>query len=290
MRLDEIKQAWLGIDFSGDHNRWRANRRSNVYIAEVRIQQGRHFLSTLQPIQALPGQQEPFQRLVSLLKARDFDAAAIDAPFSVPCEYLPCGGHKALFEQVAGIERPKNWPFPAAQDFVCRILSGRAMLSKKPLRESERAWSKKKINVRSTLWAGPRGGAAMTAACLTLLHQTQCPIWPWHQANERGLLVEAFPAAQLCHWGMEFEGYDGDSPEALLKRATLVASLSKLIEIPDSSLRKKMEQSADALDAVLCAFAAIAVTTGTLAQLPVPPDAPDEGQIAVHERIEGQAC
>jgi hypothetical protein len=65
---------------------------------------------------------------------------------------------------------------------------------------------------------------------------------------------------------MEFEGYNGDSPEALLKRVTLVASLSKLIEIPDGSLRKKMEQSADALDAVLCAFAAIAVSTGKLAQ------------------------
>ena len=247
----------------------------------------RSFLSELQIVQELPGREEPFQRLVRLLKAKDFNAAAIDAPFSVPCEYLPCGGHKALLEMVAGIERPKTWPFPAAQDFVCRILSGRDLLSKKPLRRSELAWRKKKINVRSTLWAGPRGGAAMTAACLTLLHQTQCPIWPWHQADELGLLVEAFPAAQLCHWGMKHDRYDGDKQERPTNRARLVASLSELIEIPDDAHRKKMKQSADALDAVLCAFAAIAVSTGTLAQLPVPSD---EGQIAVHERIVGQPC
>ncbi len=127
----------------------------------------------------------------------------------------------------------------------------------------------------------------MTAACLTLLHYSQCPIWPWHQGSEPGLLVEAFPAAQLCHWGMEFEGYNGDSPEALLKRATLVGSLSELIEIPDGLLRKKVEQSADALDALLCAFAAVAVSTDRPSRSLVPSD---EGQIAVHERIEGQAC
>ena len=279
-----LRMRWLGIDFSGDHRMWSANRRSNVYIAEVRIQQARHFLSTLRAVQELPGQEEPFQRLASLLKAKGFTAAAIDAPFSVPCEYLPCGGHKALLELVAGIERPKNWPFPAAQDLVCRILSGRDLRSMKPLRRTELSLSKKKINVRSTLWAGPRGGAAMTAACLTLLHQAQCPIWPWHQADEPGLLVEAFPAAQLCHWGMKHERYDGDSQERLTNRTKLVALLSELIEIPDDALREKMEQSADALDAVVCAFAAIAVSTGRLSQT-LMGTIDEEGQIAVHERI-----
>lgn len=47
--------------------------------------------------------------------------------------------------------------------------------------------------------AGPRGGAAMTAACLKLLHEANCPIWPW-QRSARRLLAEAFPAAQLRHW------------------------------------------------------------------------------------------
>ncbi len=287
MSIEETKQAWLGIDFSGDHRMWSANRRSNVYVAEVRIQQGKNFLSALQTVQELPGQEQPFQRLVSRLKAKGFTAAAIDAPFSVPSEYLPCGGHKALLELVAGIERPKNWPFPAAQDFVCRILSGRDLLSKRPLRRSELAWRKRKVNVRSTLWAGPRGGAAMTAACLTLLHQSRCPVWPWRQADEPGLLVEAFPAAQLCHWGMKHDRYDDASQERIANRARLVDSLSEFIEIPDDGLRAKMKQCADALDAVLCAFAAIAVSTGRLAQSPVPSD---EGQIAVGERIDGQPC
>jgi hypothetical protein len=284
MGVEGIRQTWLGIDFSGNHLMWRPSRGSNVYIAEVHLRQGRFFLSTLQTVQELPGQEQPFQRLVSLLKAGDFNAAAIDAPFSVPCEYLPCGGHRALLEQVAGIER-RNRPFPVARDFVCCILAGRRMSNKKPLRKTELAWNKKKINVRSTLWDGPRGGAAMTAACLTLLHLSQCPIWPWHQASEPGLLVEAFPAAQLCHWGIGFEGYNGDGPNALLKRAKLVASPSELIEIRDGSLRMKMERSADALDAVLCAFAAIAVSTNGLSRSSMPSD---EGEIAVHERIEGE--
>jgi hypothetical protein len=285
MDIQEIRHTCLGIDFSGNHLNWRAGRTSNVYIAQVHLRQGRRFLSTLQTVQELPGQGEPFQRLVSLLKARDFDAAAIDAPFSVPHKYLPSGGHKALLEQVAAIERPKNWPFPAAQDFVCRILSGRCLLNKKPLRETEGTWSKKKINVRSTLWAGPRGGAAMTAACLTLLYETQNPLWPWHQAYEPGLLVEAFPAAQLCHWGLKHQEYDGDEEGRQLNRERLVALVSKLVDIPDGSLRKKMEQSADALDAVLCAFAAIAVSKNRPSRSSTPSD---EGEIAVHEKIEEQ--
>jgi len=85
---------------------------------------------------------------------------------------------------------------------------------------------------------------------------------------------------------MEFEGYNGDNHEAILKRATLVDSLSDLIEIPDGSLRKKMGKSADALDAVLCAFAAITVSTDRSSRFPVPSD---EGHIAIHERIGGQA-
>jgi hypothetical protein len=277
-----MRQTWLGIDFSGNHLMWHPNRRSNVYIAEVSIKNGRPVLDTLRTVQELPGQEEPFQRLVTLLKARDFTAAAIDAPFSVPYKYLPSGGYQALLEQVAGIER-RNRPFPTAQDFVYRMLAGRTMLTKKPLRETESAWKKQRINVRSTLWAGPRGGAAMTAACLTLLYDSQCPIWPWHQASECGLLVEAFPAAQLCHWGMEFEGYNGDRPEAHLKRTTLVTSVSEFIDIPDGSFRKKLEQSADALDAVLCAFAALGVSTDRVFRSPIKPG---EGEIAVHERIE----
>jgi len=123
----------------------------------------------------------------------------------------------------------------------------------------------------------------MTAACLTLLHETQNPVWPWHQACEPGLLVEAFPAAQLCHLGLKHEAYNGDKKGQQSNRNKLVASVSKIIEIPDGSLRKKMEQSADAFDAVLCAFAAIAVSNNRPSRPSMPSD---EGEIAVHESIE----
>ncbi len=123
----------------------------------------------------------------------------------------------------------------------------------------------------------------MTAACLTLLHQAKCPIWPWHGSDQTGLLAEAFPAAQLCHWGMKYEGYNGDSQESLAHRKTLTVSLSQLIEIPDK-FREKMEQSADALDAVVCAFAAIAVSTERLNQTTIE-TVDKEGQIVVHEKL-----
>jgi Protein of unknown function (DUF429) len=156
----------------------------------------------------------------------------------------------------------------------------------KPLRKTELVWSKQKINVRSTLWAGPRGGAAMTAACLTLLRESGCPIWPWDRPTDpTGLLIEAFPAAQLRHWNLDFQGYNGNKPTAVAIRRKLVALVSQRIQILDDSLKKEMKESADALDAVLCAFAAIAVTTNQLTQTPIPGE---EGAIAVHEAIKGK--
>ena len=60
----------------------------------------------------------------------------------------------------------------------------------------------------------------------------------------------------------------------------LVSALSARVLL--NSFQRKLEESADALDAALCAFAAIAVTTGNLAHSPneiYPPD--EEGLIAV---------
>jgi len=280
MVTNKTEQFWLGIDFSGDYQKWRPNaRESNIYIATVRAQPKGFLLSALQTVQQL-GEGEPFQNLVTRLKARDFKAAAIDAPFSVPSKYLPLGGHKALLGQVGAMERPKDRPFPAGQDFACGVLAGRPLLGKKPLRETEKFWSDKKINVRSTLWAGPRGRAAMTAACLTLLQRAQCPIWPWDDSEQVGLLVEAFPAAQLCHWGMEFQKY-ADNNEMRVKLVDSFLQKTK-IEVADHSLEKKMKDCADALDAVICAFAAIAVSTGRERSTML---SADEGQIAVHELV-----
>ena len=187
----------LGIDFSGNFRMWSAGcGNSNVWIAEVQQGVSRSKLVGLKRVQELGGDGPPFNRLVQYLRESDFDAAAIDAPFSIPAQYLPAGGHGTLLELVSSIKPIDGRPFPSAQQFVSCILSGRSPATKKPLRHTEAYWQEKGVNVRSTLWTGPRGGAAMTAAGLKLLHEVGRPLWPW-QRSERGLLVEAFPAAQL---------------------------------------------------------------------------------------------
>ena len=90
-------KRWLGIDFSGNHKMWRAeNRRGNVWIAEITDAGGEKELTRLDPVQALLGEGPPFQKLAALLRRREFEAAGIDAPFSVPLDYLPPGGHRKL--------------------------------------------------------------------------------------------------------------------------------------------------------------------------------------------------
>lgn len=262
---------------------WRAGLRlSNIWVADGRVQDKELVLNSVEPVQDLPGKGAPFERLKTLLSRREFDAAAVDAPFSVPLDYLPLGGHRELLELAGKIDRPKAWPFPTAHDFVCQVVQGRSLGSNKPLRETEQYWKSRGVNVRSSLWAGPRGGAAMTAACLTLLYESACPIWPWHRFPERGLLVEAFPAAQLREWGLPHFSYNGDSPEALSNRLEIIDSLSKRIRLGLN--KEKLEKSADALDSVLCSFAAIAVTTNhwmdTQGNWPL-----EEGLIAVHRNV-----
>jgi hypothetical protein len=151
-------------------------------------------------------------------------------------------------------------------------------LNRKPLRCTEKFWQKHKINVRSTLWCGPRSGAPMTSACLTLLHEAGCPIWPWDREGP-GLLVEAFPAAQLCQWKMPYQGYSRDDATASSTRKDLVSQLSDRVGL--GPFEGELEESADALDAVLCAFAAFAVTTDNLVCPRNADDPLDEGLIAV---------
>ena len=123
----------------------------------------------------------------------------------------------------------------------------------------------------------------MTSACLTLLNEAQCPIWPWDRAGP-GLLVEAHPAAQLHYWSLPYYGYSGSKTVAGQNRREIVDFLSKHVALSIEQ-RQKMENSADALDAVICAFAAIAVTTGCEFKPPVSPPK-EEGLIAVHAKLE----
>ena len=118
----------------------------------------------------------------------------------------------------------------------------------------------------------------MTAACLYLLSKTGCPLWPWC-TEVPGLLAEAFPAAQLKHWKLPFQRYNDQDELGTANRKTIVAFLeSRWLEIGE--FKQKLLDSADAIDAVLCAFAAKAVSQGELAAQAETFD--DEGHIAVH--------
>lgn len=233
MTRNNPEETWLGIDFSGDWRMWRQSRiRSNVYIAEIHGRDEKLVLSGLHAVQELSGYDEPFKRLISRLRRKDFTATGIDAPFSVPFPYLPVRGHMALLANAAAIELTKGGSFPAAASFVESVLNGRQLATKKPLRSTEVFW-RKRVNVRSILWCGPRGGAAMTAACLCLLAKSQCPIWRWaeFQPETSGLLVEAFPAAQLAHWDLPHDGYNGNTAAAFARRSQIVRALSEKVEI-----------------------------------------------------------
>lgn len=121
----------------------------------------------------------------------------------------------------------------------------------------------------------------MTSACLKLLHEIAGPMWPWVQTGEKGLLVEAFPMAQLYHWGMAFQKYSSHDAQAIKAREKILAGLVARIDL--DGFHPVLRRSADALDAVICAFAAIAVTKGDIA-VPPGPTASLEGWIAVHAR------
>lgn len=272
-------RRWLGIDFSGDAEKWRPGcTRSNVWIAEVvESNHGLH-LQSLRQVQSLDGDGIPFSRLARLLAKREFLAAGIDAPFSVPALFQGNGGHSTLLSLVSGLKRDPRRPFPKAQDFVDAVVTGRTISIKKPYRETERFWKERGINVRSTMWAKARGGAAMTAACLQLLNNAGCPIWPW-VPNPPGLLVEAFPAAQLKHWGLPYQKYsDSDSASVQNRRKIVQEITTKGLLLGE--YQPILERSTDALDSLICAFAGIAVTEGKLYCNGL--GGTDEGLIAVH--------
>lgn len=271
--------TYLGIDFSGDQKKWSpGTKNSNVWIAKVEMRNGPKLkLIDLRQVQEVEGEGRPFKRLCDLLRKDGFEAAGIDAPFSVPQKFINDISHEQLLKNVADIE--KQGDFPKADDFFKKITGQTEPLEpKKPLRKTETYWKGKEINVRSTLWTGPRGGAAMTSACLTLLNSVGGPIWPWKNKNSKRLLVEAFPAAQLETWALPHEKYNGCN--GWKNRKEIVKGLSKKIDFGNH--KEKVIHCADALDAVICAFAGMAVKNKKLKS-----EKEDvykkEGWIAVHK-------
>lgn len=280
MIITKKRQEWLGIDFSGNHAMWTPGRmHSNVWIATiVQINCGKFSVDNLRRVQKLPGSDAPFKRLMALLKDDSkYRAAGIDAPFSVP-KSVQQNNHGTLLRLIGQIDCHGR-PFLRAQDFLAEFKGVDLPWGRHEYRETESHWRKKGMNVRSTLWGGPRGGAPMTSACLTLLNQAGCSVWPFSTALDEPLLVEAFPAAQLKTWGLPHQKYNGSTPEAVLNREKILKELDARVEFGD--YRKVMAENADALDAVLAAFAAIAVTENQLPE-DIPGISAVEGWIAVH--------
>ena len=119
---------------------------------------GRLSLAKLRSVQQLSGDHHPFTNLVQYLQQSEFATAAIDAPFSIPVDYVRPKTHRELLDLVARLEPPEGRPFPTAGNFVTGVLEGRIPVTKKPLRQTEEYWQQRKVNVRSALWAGARGG------------------------------------------------------------------------------------------------------------------------------------
>jgi Protein of unknown function (DUF429) len=258
-KSDPTSRRYLGIDFSGNFRMWSAGcGKTNVWIAEVESGASGLTLVELSTVQQLSCKQDhPFTRLVKRLRRADFEAAAIDAPFSIPAKYLRPMKHRELLDLVSRLEPREGRPFPSGGDFVKCVLKGGSPEAKKPLRRTEEYWKGKGVNVRSTMWPGARPGASMTVACLKLLWEARSPIWPWQKIGP-GLLVEAFPAAQLRQWELPHQKYSRETDtEGAKNRRSIVSKLANRIDLRD--FRGKLEQSADALDAVISAFAAVAV-------------------------------
>ncbi|HEX4953021.1 MAG TPA: DUF429 domain-containing protein [Thermoanaerobaculia bacterium] len=276
---------WYGIDFSGSAEQWRSSRsRTNVWISRLEDEGGdRLVLDLLVPVQEIAGAGHPFSALCELLGRRNFLAAGIDAPFSLPAGVLGERAHGALLRLNDSLDRGDR-PFPKAGDLVAAVLPDLVPRGKKQFRETERVWQHQGLSVRSTVWAGPRGGAAMTAACLRLLAESGCPIWPWAPRNATGLLVEAYPAAQLRAWELCHQKYADQSEGARANREAIIRALRQRVDL--GAYEERLASSADAVDAVVAAFAAVAVTQDTLQSEP-PAIAEKEGWIAVHAREVG---
>jgi hypothetical protein len=252
--------------------------RSNIWISEVRKPGRGLVLERLLRVQQLAGDHHPFERLVSYLREGKFDAAAIDAPFSVPQRFIKTD-YPAFLQRIGSMPKPADRPFPRAHEFV-EIVSGiyPPLGPPQPLRFTEIYWKEEGLSVRSTLWAGPRGGAAMTAACLKLLHTANRPIWPWVREST-GLLVEAFPMAQLKYWGLPYNKYGKPCKEGKVLRKLIVDKLREQIDL--GGFDAVLHSNADALDSVLCAFSGVAARTSNIA-IPPGQSARLEGWISVH--------
>jgi hypothetical protein len=277
-----IVQQILGIDFAGNHTKWSQGcRYSNVWIANALSNGQLIEIVNLQRVQELPGSGTPFARLCNLLSQWS-GTVAIDAPFSIPSGYVT--DIEALWNRIASLPLHDR-PFPRGDALLRTVDPSLGQRGRKIYRETEKQWLTRGVNTRSTLWNGPRGGAPFAVACMTVLGRHGGDVWPMRmRSSDSGCaLVEAFPAAQLRHWRLPNNKYDGPSEGAQEVRKTILGQLRDIHGLVISAdFGAFCEASADALDAVICAYAAAAVAwdrigVGQLDKADI------EGWIAVHE-------
>ena len=97
------------------------------------------------------------------------------------------------------------------------------------------------------------------------------------------MLVEAFPAGQLCTWGLPFAGYGKQNSEQRETRLRIVEAMKSRFKLTlEQDHIDKMIASPDALDAVICIFAAKAALN-CRRQWPEDHDCFKEGIIAVEQ-------
>lgn len=268
----------FGIDFSGNHESWKPNKAtSNVWIASGGLSGASIELHGLARVQQLPGDGHPFARLSRFLNEPSAGFAAIDAPFSLPSPWSP--DPEALWQAVSEFDR-EGRPFARGQHLVDYLTPGIAEGDKKKVfRDTERYWQSRRVNVRSTVWNGPRGGAPFAVACMALLAAHKGPVWPFRPDGRGVTLAEAFPAGQLAHWGLPHQKYDKSRDT----RAVILAALeSRHGLVMQDGERELCHASPDALDAVVCLYGAAALASNRF----VRPDSERyvrEGWIAVHQ-------
>jgi hypothetical protein len=270
----------VGVDFSGDVGRWRASsRRPSVWIATGHTNEKGLHCTGLCAVQQLPGTEHPFNRLSRFLATAFSSYAAIDAPFSVP--FSIAKDAEIVWRRVLDLAT-NGRPFAKGQALIEAFAPQLAPRGAKIMRLTEKYWQDKGVNVRSTMWAGPRGGAPFAVACMTLLAGYDGPIWPLRLSPRGCMLIEGFPAGQLRQWGQHHFGYNGPAGGAVARRTSLVDWMQGERGLRLSAHNRCMcISSADALDAVICMYAAAAVRNGRLA-MTAPEYAVSEGLIAVH--------
>src|SRR5438876_1273996 len=150
--------TYIGVDFSGSAEQWGHRRnKSNVWISVIVKDDADCCMVTdlfrVQRCMNTFRAEHPFEALGQFLRQTDFVAAGIDAPFSIPKEYVPKQGYGELLNRTASIGC-KNRPFPRGADFLLNLgtaigVENLPVRGRKSYRETEEWWRRRGINVRS---------------------------------------------------------------------------------------------------------------------------------------------